>query len=133
MKPHAASPNLPLPSSSCPQRNVAVWFCDRRRFLLLCRAKAAPSEHRGRQLEPAPASSPSGGQKRGAVCGAWHLPVTHLAQGGQQGEVNGVPVPQQLQDAVQVHLVLTEAACREHSVLAPVRNSTQQWGADRPV
>ena len=41
--------------------------------------------------------------------------LTHLPQGGQQGKVDGLPVPQDAQDAVQVHLVFAETPWRDRN------------------
>lgn len=35
---------------------------------------------------------------------------THLPQGCQQMEINGLPVSQDSEDAIQVHLILIETA-----------------------
>lgn len=41
--------------------------------------------------------------------------ATYLAQRGQHREINGLSVPQDAHDAIQVHLVLAEAACKNEN------------------
>lgn len=51
---------------------------------------------------------------------AWGLcaiGLTHLPQGSQQMKVNGLSVSEDLQDAIQVHLVFTETPWRNQNSL----------------